>query len=45
MKLRIVALGHRMPAWVAAGCDEYVEMPFDLFDFIGKVKQYLPPDK
>jgi 23S rRNA (pseudouridine1915-N3)-methyltransferase len=23
MKLRIVALGHRMPAWVSAGCDEY----------------------
>jgi 23S rRNA (pseudouridine1915-N3)-methyltransferase len=23
MKLRIVALGQRMPAWVAAGCDDY----------------------
>jgi 23S rRNA (pseudouridine1915-N3)-methyltransferase len=23
MKLRIVALGHRMPGWVAAGFDEY----------------------
>jgi 23S rRNA (pseudouridine1915-N3)-methyltransferase len=23
MKLRIVALGHRMPAWVSAGYDEY----------------------
>ena len=23
MKLRIVAPGHRMPAWVTAGCDEY----------------------
>lgn len=23
MKLRIVALGHRMPAWVSAGFDEY----------------------
>jgi 23S rRNA (pseudouridine1915-N3)-methyltransferase len=23
MKLRIVALGHRMPAWVAAGYDDY----------------------
>ena len=23
MKLRIVAVGHRMPAWVTAGCDEY----------------------
>jgi 23S rRNA (pseudouridine1915-N3)-methyltransferase len=23
MKLRIVALGHRMPAWVDAGCNEY----------------------
>ena len=23
MKLRIVALGHRMPAWVDAGCDDY----------------------
>lgn len=25
MKLRIVALGHRMPAWVAAGFDEYAK--------------------
>lgn len=25
MKLRIVALGHRMPAWVAAGCDDYAK--------------------
>lgn len=24
MKLRVVALGHRMPAWVAAGFDDYV---------------------
>ena len=24
MKIRIVALGHRMPAWVSAGVDEYV---------------------
>jgi len=23
MKLRVVALGHRMPAWVSAGWDEY----------------------
>src|SRR5215468_3625096 len=23
MKIRIVALGHRMPAWVAAGFDDY----------------------
>lgn len=23
MKLRIVALGQRMPAWVVAGCDDY----------------------
>jgi 23S rRNA (pseudouridine1915-N3)-methyltransferase len=23
MKVRIVALGHRMPAWVDAGCNEY----------------------
>ena len=23
MKLRVVALGHRMPAWVDAGCDDY----------------------
>ena len=23
MKLRVVALGHRMPAWVAAGWDDY----------------------
>ena len=25
MKLRVVALGHRMPAWVAAGFDEYAK--------------------
>jgi 23S rRNA (pseudouridine1915-N3)-methyltransferase len=25
MKLRIVALGHRMPAWVAAGFDDYAK--------------------
>ena len=25
MKLRIVALGHRMPAWVAAGYGEYAK--------------------
>jgi 23S rRNA (pseudouridine1915-N3)-methyltransferase len=25
MKLRIVALGHRMPAWVDAGFDEYAK--------------------
>ncbi len=31
VKLRIVALGHRMPAWVAAGFDEYAKrMPRDL---------------
>jgi 23S rRNA (pseudouridine1915-N3)-methyltransferase len=30
VKLRIVALGHRMPAWVAAGYDEYARrMPRD----------------
>ena len=23
MKVRIVALGHRMPGWVVAGCDDY----------------------
>ena len=23
MKLRIIAPGHRMPAWINAGCDEY----------------------
>ena len=23
MKLRIVALGHKLPAWVAAACDDY----------------------
>ena len=23
MKLRVVALGHRMPAWVSAGWDDY----------------------
>ena len=25
MKLRVVALGHRMPAWVDAGCAEYAK--------------------
>jgi 23S rRNA (pseudouridine1915-N3)-methyltransferase len=35
MKLRIVALGHRMPAWVATGFDEYAkrmprEVPIEL---------------
>jgi 23S rRNA (pseudouridine1915-N3)-methyltransferase len=35
MKLRVVALGHRMPAWVAAGWDEYArrmprEFPLEL---------------
>ena len=31
MKLRIVALGHRMPAWVDAGFDDYARrMPRDL---------------
>ncbi len=23
MKLKIVAVGHKMPAWISAGCDEY----------------------
>jgi len=31
MKLRVVALGHRMPAWVDAGFDDYARrMPRDL---------------
>ena len=31
MKLRIVALGHRMPAWVTAGYEEYAQrMPREL---------------
>jgi 23S rRNA (pseudouridine1915-N3)-methyltransferase len=31
MKLRVVALGHRMPAWVDAGWDDYARrMPRDL---------------
>ena len=31
MKIRIVALGHRMPAWVAAGFDDYARrMPREL---------------
>lgn len=25
MKVRVVALGHRMPAWIAAGVDEYTK--------------------
>ena len=37
MKVRIVALGHRMPAWVAAGFDDYArrlprELAFDLIE-------------
>ena len=37
MKVRIVALGHRMPAWIAAGVDEYArrlprEWSFDLVE-------------
>ena len=31
MKLRIVALGHRMPAWVSAGYGEYAKrLPRDI---------------
>lgn len=31
MKLLIAAVGHRMPDWVAAGCDEYLKrMPREL---------------
>lgn len=31
MKLGIVAVGHKMPDWVAAGCEEYVKrMPREL---------------
>ena len=25
MRIRVVAIGHRMPSWVEAGCDEYVK--------------------
>lgn len=37
MKLRIVALGHRMPGWVVAGCDDYArrlprEFPLELVE-------------
>jgi 23S rRNA (pseudouridine1915-N3)-methyltransferase len=37
MRIRIVALGHRMPAWVAAGVDDYAkrlprEWSFDLVE-------------
>jgi 23S rRNA (pseudouridine1915-N3)-methyltransferase len=37
LKLRIVALGHRMPAWVSAGYDEYArrmprELPLELVE-------------
>ncbi len=37
MKLRIVALGHRMPAWVTEGYDEYAkrmprELPLELVE-------------
>ena len=31
MKLRIVALGHRMPGWVTTGCDDYARrLPRDI---------------
>lgn len=31
MKLGILAVGHKLPGWVAAGCDEYVKrMPREL---------------
>jgi len=37
MRLRVVALGHRMPAWVAAGWEDYArrmprEFPLDLVE-------------
>jgi len=25
MKLRIIAVGHKMPAWITSGCDEYIK--------------------
>jgi len=25
MRIRVVAIGHRLPAWVEAGCDEYTK--------------------
>ena len=25
MRIRVVAIGHRLPAWVEAGCDEYAK--------------------
>jgi len=25
VKVRVVALGHRMPAWIAAGVDDYAK--------------------
>ena len=31
MKLLIAAVGHKMPDWVAAGCNEYIKrMPREL---------------
>lgn len=39
MKLVIAAVGHRMPDWVAAGCNEYLKrMPRELPTSIAEIK-------
>ena len=39
MKLAIVAVGHRQPDWIAAGCNEYVKrMPRELATSVSEVK-------
>ena len=42
MKIRIIAVGHRMPAWVEDGCSEYIKrMPREMTAEIVELK----PDK
>lgn len=42
MKIRIIAVGHKMPAWVGEGCHEYLKrMPRDMRVEVVEIK----PDK
>ena len=39
MKLRIISVGHKMPAWVEAACAEYIKrMPRELTIEIIEIK-------
>jgi 23S rRNA (pseudouridine1915-N3)-methyltransferase len=41
MKLRIIAVGHKMPAWISAGCDEYIKrMPREAAIQLIELKPY-----